>query len=99
VVTVKLSVKNTGKVAGAEVVQIYVKDEQASVERPEKELKAFSKVFLQPGESKNVELKLGKDAFMYFDETKNKFVLEPGKFFIQAGSSSREIKLTAEVTL
>jgi beta-glucosidase len=98
-VTVKLSVKNTGKVAGGEVVQVYVKDEQASVERPEKELKAFSKVFLQPGESKSVELKLGKDAFQYYDETKSKFVLEPGKFFIQAGSSSRDIKITGEIVL
>jgi beta-glucosidase len=99
IVTVKLSVKNTGKVAGGEVVQVYVKDEQASVERPEKELKAFTKVFLQPGESKNIELKLNKDAFMYYDETKKQFVLEPGKFFIQAGSSSRDIKLTSEITL
>jgi len=98
-VTVKLSVKNTGKVAGAEVVQIYVKDEQASVERPEKELKAFSKVFLQPGESKMIELTLTKEAFMFYDEIKKRFVLEAGKFFIQAGSSSRDIKLTSEITL
>jgi beta-glucosidase len=98
-VTVKLSVKNTGKVAGAEVVQVYVKDEQASVERPEKELKAFAKVFLQPGESKAIELKLSKDAFQFYDETKKQFVLEAGKFFIQAGGSSRDIKLTGEITL
>jgi beta-glucosidase len=68
IVTVKLSVKNNGDVAGAEVVQIYVQDEQASVERPEKELKSFSKVFLNPGESKEIELTLKKDAFQYFDD-------------------------------
>jgi beta-glucosidase len=80
-------------------VQIYVTDEQASVERPEKELKAFAKVFLQPGESNTVELKLGKDAFQYYDEAKKKFVLESGKFIIQAGGSSRDIKLSGDITL
>jgi len=91
---VKLMVKNTGTVAGGEVVQLYVKDDSASVERPEKELKAFAKVFLQPGEAKEVELKLNEDAFQYYDEAKKQFVLEPGKFTILVGSSSRDIRLT-----
>jgi beta-glucosidase len=97
--TLKLTVKNTGGVAGAEVVQAYVKDDEATVERPEKELKAFSKVFLQPGESKEVELTLGEDAFQYYDETKKQWVLEPGKFTIFVGNSSRDIKLSGEITL
>lgn len=96
--TVKLTVKNTGNVAGAEVVQIYVKDDEASVERPEKELKAFTKVFLNPGESKAVELTLKEDAFQFYDETKKQWVLEPGKFSVLAGSSSTDIKATAEVS-
>jgi beta-glucosidase len=98
IVTVKLTVKNTGSMAGAEVVQLYVKDDASSVERPEKELKAFQKVNLAAGESKTIELVLGKDAFQYFDEVKKQWVLEPGKFTLLAGSSSKDIKATGEVT-
>ena len=97
--TVKLNVKNTGSMAGSEVVQVYVKDEVSSVERPEKELKAFQKVFLQPGESKTVELTLDEASFQYYDEKAGKFVLEPGVFTILIGSSSREIKLTGSIDL
>jgi len=86
-------------VAGAEVVQVYVKDEQAAVKRPEKELKGFQKVFLSPGETKTVTLTLESDAFQYYDETKKQWVLEPGKFDILVGSSSRDIRLTGTVTL
>lgn len=96
---VKFTVKNTGSVAGAEVAQVYVKDDESSVERPDKELKGFSKVFLQPGESKEVEIKLSPDAFQFYDETKKQWVLEPGKFTIYVGNSSRDIKQTGEVTL
>lgn len=96
--SVKVTVKNTGNVAGAEVVQVYVKDDVASVERPEKELKAFSKVFLDPGASKEIELELNDNAFQYYDETKKQWVLEPGKFTIFVGSSATDIKLTGEVT-
>ncbi len=97
--TVKLTVTNTGKVAGAEVVQVYVKDEKASVKRPEKELKGFEKVFLKPGESKIVTLMLDAGAFQYYDEAKKKWVLEPGKFEVLVGSSSRDIRLKGGVTL
>lgn len=95
--TVKFTLANNGKVAGAEVVQVYVKDNVSTVERPEKELKAFSKVFLQPGESKVVELTLGEDAFSYYDENKKQWTLEPGKFTILLGGSSRDIRLSGEV--
>jgi len=97
--TVTLTVRNTGKVAGAEVVQLYVKDDQSSVKRPEKELKAFEKVFLKPGEAKTVTLKLGADAFQYYDEAKKQWVLEPGKFDVLVGSSSRDIRQTGSLTL
>lgn len=96
---VKFTLKNTGSVAGAEVAQVYVKDNEASVERPDKELKGFSKVFLQPGESKEVEITLGEDAFQFYDEVKKQWVVEPGKFTILVGSSSRDIKVTGEVAL
>ncbi|QJX49270.1 glycosyl hydrolase [Hymenobacter taeanensis] len=97
--TVKLTVSNNGKTAGAEVVQVYVKDEKASVKRPEKELKGFEKVFLKPGESKVVTLTLDQNAFQYYDEGKKQWVLEPGKFDVLVGSSSRDIRLTGNVTL
>jgi beta-glucosidase len=97
--TVKLTVTNTGKVAGAEVVQLYVKPGQAAVKRPEKELKGFEKVFLKPGESKTVTLALPADAFKYYSEAKKQWVLEPGKFDVLVGSSSRDIRLTGGVKL
>jgi beta-glucosidase len=95
---VKLSLRNTGKMAGAEVVQVYVKDDVSSLERPDKELKAFAKIHLGPGQSKDVEFTLGEDAFSYYDDTKNQWFLEPGKFTILAGTSSADIRLTGDVT-
>lgn len=97
--TVTLTVKNTGPVDGAEVVQIYVKDDESAVERPEKELKAFEKVFLKAGESKEITLSLPESAFQYFDEIKMLWVMDAGSFTIMAGSSSRDIKQTASITL
>ena len=96
-VIVKLKLKNTGDVAGAEVVQAYVHDDASSLERPEKELKAFSKVLLQSGETKEIELILNKAAFQYYDDAKKKWVLEPGTFTLLIGNSSKNIKLTGEV--
>ena len=97
--TVKLTVTNTGPVAGAEVVQLYVKPGPTAVKRPEKELKAFEKVFLKPGETKTVTLALPAEAFKYYDEGKKQWVLAPGKFDLLVGSSSRDIRLTGNVTL
>lgn len=97
--TVKLTVTNSGPVAGAEVVQLYVKPGQTAVKRPEKELKAFEKVFLQPGETKTVTLALPAGAFKYYDEGKKQWVLAPGEFGLLVGSSSRDIRLTGSVTL
>ncbi|KAA3634913.1 MAG: glycosyl hydrolase, partial [Bacteroidetes bacterium] len=74
-VTVKLQVTNTGEVNGAEVVQVYVHDEASALERPEKELKAFEKVFIEAGGTKAVSITLEKDAFSYYDDTQNKWVL------------------------
>ncbi|UOQ79186.1 fibronectin type III-like domain-contianing protein [Hymenobacter sp. 5516J-16] len=74
-------------------------DDQASVKRPEKELKAFQKVFLKPGESKTLTLSLGPNAFRYYDEAKKQWVLEPGTFKLLVGSSSRDIRQTGEVKL
>ena len=96
---VKLTVKNTGKVAGAEVVELYVKQDKPSVERPDKELKAFGKVFLKPGESKQVTLKLDSSSFSYYDEQKKAWVADAGKYNLLAGSSSRDIRSVKSIIL
>jgi beta-glucosidase len=94
-VTVTLDIANTGNRAGAEVVQLYVHEDQCSVPRPPKELKAFKKIFLKPGETQTVTLTLDKRSFAYFSETQNDWVIEPGKFQFLIGSSSRDIRQTA----
>lgn len=96
---VKFTIKNTGKVSGAEVVQLYVKDEHSSVMRPEKELKTFKKVFLKPGESRQLSFQLSADAFKYYSETKKDWVLERGKFDVLVGGASSDIKLQSSVML
>lgn len=92
-------VKNTGTVAGAEVAQIYVKDKESTVFRPEKELRAFKKVFLEPGEEKTVEIVLSKRAFAYYNININDWHVEGGEFEILVGASSRDIRLNATVTV
>ncbi|RZL13700.1 MAG: glycosyl hydrolase [Hymenobacter sp.] len=97
--TVTLTVRNTGKTAGSEIVQLYVKDLKASVKRPEKELKAFDKVALKPGETKTVTMQLPATAFQYYDEAKKQWVLEPGQFEVLVGSASDDIRQKASLTL
>jgi len=92
---VTLDITNTGKRAGAEVVQLYVHDVKCSVPRPKKELKAFKKLFLNPGETKCVTLELDKRSFAFFDEATESWVVEPGAFELMVGSSSRDIRKTA----
>ena len=98
-VRVTASVKNIGKRAGAEVVQLYVNDEKARVPRPEKELKGYEKVYLEPGETKSVEFILDSEAFAFYDMDLHRFTVEPGIFNILVGASSRDIRLTTAVTL
>jgi beta-glucosidase len=90
---VSVTVTNTGQRAGAEVAQLYVRDVIATVTRPVKELRGFRKVFLQPGESKTVELKLGFDDLKLLDRNM-KWVVEPGQFQIMVGASSQDVRLT-----
>jgi beta-glucosidase len=98
-VEVQLTVKNTGKTDGAEVVQLYVRDPVSSAPRPVKELKAFAKVILKAGKSKKVKFTLHTDAFQFFHPDKSKWVVEPGKFTILVGSSSRDVRLSKEITI
>jgi beta-glucosidase len=99
--TVKLyvKVKNTGAAAGKEVVQLYVRDVRASVQRPVKELKGFAKVALQPGEEKTVAFELNERALAYYDPDQQAWVTEPGEFEVLIGSSSRDIRLKTKFTL
>jgi beta-glucosidase len=97
--TVTFTIMNTGKVAGADVAQLYVHQQKSTLPRPEKELKGFQKVFLRPGESKTITITLDENAFQYFNDNLNKWVLEPGKFDILVGNSSRDIKLAGTVIL
>jgi beta-glucosidase len=88
----KVDVTNTGKIAGKEVVQLYVRDVKSSFARPEKELKAFAKVELKPKQTKTVTFALDREAFWYFDDVRNAWRTEPGEFEILVGASSRDIR-------
>ncbi|HEX2936224.1 MAG TPA: glycoside hydrolase family 3 C-terminal domain-containing protein, partial [Bacteroidales bacterium] len=90
---ISVDVTNTGKVNGSEVVQLYVHDMEASLPRPDKELKAFAKVELKAGETKSVKLTLDKSAFSFFDPQKGRWVAEAGQFELRVGSSSGDIRL------
>lgn len=94
-ITFTVPVTNTGDVAGAEVVQLYISDPKCTVERPSKELKGFAKVFLQPGETKNVTLEISKDDLSYFNADNHEWAVEPGEFKALVGSASDDIKTTA----
>lgn len=85
--------------AGGEVAQLYVKQEKLSLPRPDKELKGFDKMFLQPGESKRVTLTLNQSAFQYFNDKINMWEMDPGVFDVLVGSSSRDIRLTGKAKL
>lgn len=91
---VKLTVKNTGKIAGAEVVQLYVKPISTSVERPEKELKSFKKIFLEPNTQQEIEFTLSKKAFQYYDVGIQDWKVDKGEYNILIGSSSKDIRQT-----
>ncbi len=96
---VTLEVKNNGREAGKETVQLYISDLRASVPRPPKELKGFCKVPLKPGESKMVEFSLDERSLAFYDVHKHAWVAEPGEFEVQIGSSSRDIRLIEKFTL
>ena len=96
---VAVEVTNTGRRAGAEVVQFYVHEKSPVVPRPPRELKAFAKPFLQPGEKTSVRVVLDRAAFSYWDETAHRWALQPGEFEISACASSRDVRSTAVVTV
>ena len=89
ILSVSVNVKNVGEIAGDEIVQLYISDKYSSITRPVKELKAFQRVSLKPGESKEIVFELNKSAFAYYDSEMN-YVVEAGDFDILVGNSSRD---------
>lgn len=99
-VKVKLTVTNTGKAAGNEVVQLYVHKESSHVKQPIAQLKAFDRVKnLQPGESREVEFTVQKDTLRYFDVISRSLILEEGDYTFMAGASSQDIRIQATVAI
>lgn len=96
---VSLTVTNTGKVKGKEVIQLYIADKQSTVQRPIKELKAFDKIELESGESKDVIFTLTKRDFSYYSKVYDRWIAESGAFDILIGASSRDIRLQAGLNL
>ena len=99
IVTAQFEIENTGAVAGAEVAQLYVHQDNPGVQRPEKELKGFRKVFLQPGEKQTVSITLAQNAFAFYDPDKKGWDAEKGRFKILVGGSSRDIVLQSNYSL
>lgn len=98
-ITFTIPVKNTGKKAGAEVVQLYIRDLKSSLPRPLKELKGFEKIYLNPGEQKEVTITIDKSALSFFDPVKHDWVAEPGDFEALIGNSSDAIKTKIKFSL
>lgn len=94
---VSFKVRNTGAAAGYEIAQVYVSDAESTIFRPVKELKGFKKIWLEPGEEKEVSVDLSKRAFAFFNVNTNDWCVESGKFGILVGASSTDIRLSAEV--
>ena len=92
-VTISVNVKNTGPIAGDEVVQLYVHDVECSVVRPTKELRGFERISLNSGESKTVTMTVPGEKLSFYDEKTHKFIVEPGTFEVFVGSSSEDIRL------
>ena len=98
-ITVTVPVRNSGDRPGKEVVQLYIGDNKSSLPRPKKELKAFGKIALNPGEEKTVTFTITPDDLKYFDDARHEWVAEPGKFTLYIGASSADIRTQASFTL
>jgi beta-glucosidase len=91
-ITATVTVTNTGKVKGAEVVQLYVHEDHPGIERPYRELKAFKKVFLDPGESKQVTLSVNRDSLAFWDINTHSWSVKPGTFTLLIGNSAQNVQ-------
>lgn len=98
-IRISADVTNTGDRAGAEVVQLYIGDEQSSLPRPVKELKGFQKVSLNPGQTRTVTFEITSGMLQYYDDAKGAWVAEPGAFTAYVGAASDDIRGTVEFEL
>ncbi len=98
-VKVGFDITNTGSVAGAEVAQLYVSDPSAKTDRPERELKGFAKVRLDPGQKQHVMFTLDARAFSYWNDSAHNWTIDPGKFVVRVGDSSENTPLTGDIDL
>ncbi len=98
-IKVYVDITNTGNMAGAEIVQLYVKNFIGLENRPEKELKNFDKVFLEPGETKTVCMELCFRSFAYYNETLKDWFVESGTYGILIGASSRDIRCSSDIKI
>lgn len=96
---VSFTLKNTGKFTASETAQIYVSAVDPSLPRPCKELKGFSKVSLQPGESRRISLHLDTDAFSYYDKQKKTFVIDEGSYMISVASDAASEKCSGLIQI
>ena len=95
--TISVDVENVGERPGAEIIQVYISDDECSVDRPPKELQAFEKVHLTPGESKTVSITLDQSSFEFYSTNIHDFITEPGTFTIWIGNSSRNLPLHTKI--
>jgi beta-glucosidase len=98
-VSVAFDVTNTGTRAGADVAEVFVGDQHAPVPRPIKELKGFAKVNLNPGETKNITVRLDQRAFSYYDVKTHTWMVAPGDFDVFVARSAADVKLTGKVNV
>lgn len=96
---VTVRVRNTGRRPGKEIVQLYVSNTRSNVERPEKELKAFAKVALEPGECRETTLELDRRSFSFWDTAAKAWKLEKGEFVLRTGGSSADLPLSFVLNL
>ncbi len=99
IIEVTFNIKNTGKVAGKEVAQLYISDPESYVEKAAQELKGFEKVFLKSGASKTVTMQLPAKELAYYNEVKKEWLVEPGTYKIKIGNSSRNIKSEVSINI
>ena len=95
--SITADIRNSGKRAGDEVVQLYVRDVEASVKRPKKQLVAFERISLRPGETRSVSFTVAPERLAFWDEQRKAWVVEPGAFEVMVGSSSADIRLKGEI--
>jgi beta-glucosidase len=96
---VSVDVTNTGSRDGKEIVQLYISDEESSLERPVKELKGFKKVALAPGETKKVTFEISEDMLKFYDPAQKGWLLEKGKFTAHIGAASDDIRTSVDFLL